>query len=234
MSLFNILKYLNLISLTVFFGLIIFIGYQIYFLKKEEKKNSDNIVIPDFDEKNFQGIKNYTSLNESLNKDKLIKKENNFYIFVLIGLSILALLLFFLINSKLKSLEEDKLTRIQTQPTININKNQLNEDIIPSTTIYLSPTLTINLTSPTLTINPFLSTTVVNSPLANSTNEIFNISITPTKSETIIASISLTQQLIQSSPTITQIINKLPLTADLRSIFLFIGSLSFILLAFLF
>ncbi len=224
MNLFNLLTYLNRISLIIFFGLIIFIGYQIYLIKKEYQKEDSNIIIPDFDEKNFQGVKNYTSLSESLNKKNLIKKENNQYIYILAALSFIVLILFFLINAKIKSFEENKLDKFN-KPTLSINKNQLtkNEETTVSTKTVLSPTQIIS--------SSFLSSTIFFSPTFTPAKEIIVDYISPTTSNIII---SPTKIFIELSSTTSKIVNQLPMMADLRSIYIFLGSLSLIILAILF
>ncbi len=223
MNLFNVLIYLNRISLIIFFGLIVFIGYQIYLIKKEGQKEGNNIIIPDFDEKNFQGVKNYTNLNESLNKNKLIKKENNQYIYFLAGLSFLVLILFFLINAKIKSLEENNLDKLANKSTLLINKNQLTKEedkVVPTKNVLLSTQ-----------IIPSPLPTIFFSPTTNPTKEIIIAYVSPTTSDIIITPTKVFREL---SPTTSKIINQLPTTSDLRSIYVFIGSLSLILLAFLF
>ncbi len=251
MELFSLLIYLNRISLVIFFILIIFISYQFYLLKKETKNKQEKIEIPEFKEEDYKEIKNYTSFSQTLNKDKLSNKENSFFLIILIFLSLVAVVLFILINEKLKSLEKEKIIDLKEtiSPTIvskDISKiteketevNQYSDSLSPSPTITpslflsLSPTFSLS-PSPSLTISLLLTKELEASPTS------LPISLSPSPTEEILAIVSpsLTSAInysptmvAKTSPT-SAIISQLPLSADMRSSFIILASIFLILIA---
>lgn len=94
MDLINLLSSLNKISLIAFFITSIFIGYQIYFIRKELLKRREKLTIPDFNEK--VAIKKLQE-NIVLKQEKQIsvaQQKNSLFITPLIIFLIVFLLIF--------------------------------------------------------------------------------------------------------------------------------------------
>ena len=71
MDVFNLLSYINKVSLFAFFITTLVVSYQIYILKKEKSREKAP-KIPDFKEKNnFNVATNFTSLPSFLTKKEL-------------------------------------------------------------------------------------------------------------------------------------------------------------------
>lgn len=165
MTIFQILSYINKISLILFFIILIFLGYQFYLLKKEISSTiKEKPIIPDFND-NIQANINYTPLKQEENINKIIFKKKS-SIFIYGGILAIITFFIFLILS----------FRITKQPSINYS--QINNNII-------TPTIKeffINKISPTLEPSENIILTPTNTVLITPTNEPIVISsiITPT------------------------------------------------------
>ncbi|MCX7955695.1 MAG: hypothetical protein N2593_01120 [Patescibacteria group bacterium] len=177
MNLFEILIYINKISLILFFIIIIFLIYQFYLFRKEIYFKIKKFKIPDFNE-NISNKINYTSLsdknNKIINSYSVEDKKINifFYGLILILIIFFAFLFFnFKINQK-KELNSN-----------NINNNSFNKKNEIIKNLYLSPILTPSLRE-TILISPslFISLLEKNNEIITPTITILNNKIiSPTK-----------------------------------------------------
>jgi Ca2+/Na+ antiporter len=157
MNIFNLIFYVNKISLVLFFVVLGFLVYQFYLLKKEvDLKNNKQPEIPEFNEQS--DIKqNYTRLKIPYQQEnqeiKITEKKQAMPIFI--ALMAITLLIFFFTSFQNKN-NETSLTEknylITPTPTFFLKKN----DSIPTATITrlpdnsISPTPTIYLTPTTI------------------------------------------------------------------------------------
>ena len=146
MDVFNLLSYINKISLFAFFITTVVVVYQIYILKKEKTKEQTPS-IPDFKENHNLGVvANFTSLPDSLTKKELKSVNYSKLVFLIISLLTIIIVIFVvsLINKNNSSRNQALVT-----PQVKIPS--------PSSRVILSP-------SPTLTLIPTVSPTVALSP----------------------------------------------------------------------
>ncbi|MFA5769900.1 MAG: hypothetical protein WC894_00200 [Patescibacteria group bacterium] len=94
MDVFNLLSYINKISLFAFFITTLVVAYQIYVLKKEKTKEQTPS-IPDFKEKNnLNEVANFTSLPSYLTKKDLKKVNYSKLVFLIISLLTVMVVIF--------------------------------------------------------------------------------------------------------------------------------------------
>lgn len=94
MDVFNLLSYINKVSLFAFFITTLVVVYQIYILKKEKTK-TQTPQIPDFKEgKNLGEVANFTSLPSSLIKKELKPVNYSKLIFLIITLLTIIIIIF--------------------------------------------------------------------------------------------------------------------------------------------
>lgn len=165
MSIFEILLYLNKISLFAFIITLIFLSYQFYLIKKDiSLKSKKNPSIPDFNE-NIKNNLNYTPLinrEEKNSKDQLIfEKKSPFFIYggilILITLLIFFLLAFIKKERSDNMLINEKLTNNIPTDTIE-KKEQTPTSFI--TQVFLSPTEKLTTPTPILIITKDLEPSI--------------------------------------------------------------------------
>jgi len=186
MNIFNLIFYVNKISLVLFFVVLGFLVYQFYLLKKEvDLKNNKQPEIPEFNEQS--DIKqNYTRLKIPYQQEsqeiKITEKKQAMPIFI--ALMAITLLIFFFTSFQNKN-NETSLTeknylitptptffskKTETIPTETITRLPDNS-ISPTPTIYLTPTSTqqeIVLVNESPTIKP--TTTLVEEKISTPTS----------------------------------------------------------------
>lgn len=187
MNIFTLLSYLNKISFFAFIITFVFLGYQLYMLKKESSlKQKDISNLPNFNENESPDILNYTKLNianfsQDDKKTIIVRKDNRIIlsgIFALFFL-LLTVIIFFNLNQKentptnqssfrvLSPSPEEKrdseiIVNNQITPTLKPSPTKVEPSLIPSP----SPTeVLLSYASPTssdekgitITLSPTLS-----------------------------------------------------------------------------
>ena len=221
MDLFNILTYLNKLSLVAFFITAVVLIYQIVIIKKNNTKKNLTPSIPNYNDNMVIPLKNFTSINE----EKLIHKTQpmpkNIF-FPIIGITIVCLILvIYLINRQSKQVEDVTKKII---PTLIVKKN-------------ISPTVAKISISPTTIIFP----SIVSKPSISPTSITIPTRVPTTyEKETVIAYITPKNQLTENTPavattTIPTKTNTLPSTGVVEnSLIISVISGFMIILAFVF
>ncbi len=147
MDVFNILSYINKVSLLAFFITTLVVAYQIYVLKKEKIKEKTPS-IPDFKESvNLNIVANYTSLPSSFMEKEV--KSVNYSKLILITISLLTIIVIIVVASLISKNNSDKNLELTNSQYVNV---------APSPILKITPTVAVTLT-------PTTTTTVVPSPV---------------------------------------------------------------------
>ncbi len=203
MDIFNLLSYINKISLLAFFVTTLAVGYQVYVLKKEKTKEQAPL-IPNFQEKNnLSEAANFTSLPNSLTRKELKKVSYSKLIFLIISLMTIMVVIFVLALIKQNSSVRNEASvnpGIIIVPTPALKAKTI---LSPSVAI---PTTALSPTPSTSTPAPFLSPSPSPFP-TNVTTEVFvsgaliAASLSPTPTEIILAqTFNLTPTVNPTSP----------------------------------
>lgn len=225
MDIFNVLTYLNKLSLLAFFITAAILIYQVIIMKKEHSQKNAKPVIPNFNENMAVPLKNFTAINE----EKIVHKTQPMpkaILYTIIGITLICLVsVIYLINRKVQLADIDD-TVVQTE---KVTPTLITRQIIsPTISIrLLSPTVTIPLPSPTVTISSTISPT--------------SIQIVPTRvptslnKEVVVAYISPTALLTKAANVTAGREKTLPLTGTIENTVV-IGTVSgfLIMLAFVF
>lgn len=208
MTIFQILSYINKISLILFFIILIFLGYQFYLLKKEISSTiKEKPILPDFND-NIKTNINYTPLKQEEDVNKIIFKKKS-SIFIYGGILAIITFFIFLILS----------FRINKQSKINysqINNNVITPTIKETFVVQISPTLEPS-ENIILTPTDIVSITPTTEPIAVSS--IITSTITPTEEKNDL------------SPTIQPtVISKLPISGFFDKSLFLIGSAFFLII----
>ena len=162
MDIFNLLSYVNKISLLAFFVTTLVVGYQVYILKKEKTKEKVPS-IPDFKamEKPNEVI-NYSRLPSFLTKKNSKQVNNSKLVFLIISLlTVMVVISVFVLIKQNNSIKNEALDNLIVanipSPTIKISTPT------PKPIITLSPS-TIQIIKPTLTLSPSPKITLTPSP----------------------------------------------------------------------
>jgi len=148
MDVFSLLSYINKVSLIAFFVTTIFVGYQVYILKKEKSKENTP-TIPDFKEKNnLNTVTNFTNLPAYLFKKKTIAVNYSKSLFIIISLLTLIVVVFVVSLIKKNNSQPKEASNI----IIPTNRPRQDPDLIP--TKIIKPTDVIKPTIKTPTIAP--------------------------------------------------------------------------------
>ena len=180
MDVFNLLSYINKISLFAFFITTLVVGYQIYFLKKEKFKEKIP-TIPDFKENNnFNVITNFTNLPSSLAKKEL--KTINYSKLVFLIISLLTIIIVIFVVSLIN---KNNFTRNQVSisPSTVISPTPTRKSILPTVKIVLSPSPAV---APTII---FTSPTIVSTEIILAQAPSFTPTLNPTNSRKITDSV---------------------------------------------
>jgi len=187
MDIFNILSYINKVSLIAFFITTLVVGYQIYILKKEKSKEQTP-AIPDFKEKsNFNEVVNFTSLPSSFAKKELKTVNYTKLVFLIISLlTIMVVLFVFILIKQNSSLRNQALVN---PPTV-ISQTPTRKSISPTPKVILSPTLIATLSpelasSSTISLSPSPTTPTI-TPTVRPTVMLSQTTLTSTMSPTIV------------------------------------------------
>jgi len=128
MDVFSLLSYINKISLMAFFVTTIFVGYQIYILKKEKNKDKTP-TIPDFREKNnLNTVTNFTNLPSNLFKKEPIAVNYSKSIFIIISLLTLIIVVFVVSLIKKNNTQPKEASNI----IVPTNKPRQDPNLIPT------------------------------------------------------------------------------------------------------
>src|SRR3989339_848976 len=147
MDVFNLLSYINKVSLFAFFITTLVVGYQIYILKKEKSREKAP-KIPDFKEKNnFNAVANFTSLPSFLTKKELKAVNYSKSVFLIISLLTIIIVIFVVsliikINSTSNQALVNPPTVISPAPT----RKLISPTVVPTVTLtqtQLTPTVTV-------------------------------------------------------------------------------------------
>jgi len=179
MDLFNVLTYLNKLSLVAFFITAIVLIYQVIIMKRDNNKKSSTPVIPNFNENMVVPVKNFTSINE----EKLIHKTQpmpkNIF-FPIIGITIICLILVIYL-----------ITKQNKQVDIVVDTNK----IAPTTQPSISPS-PASAAIPTGIPKPSISPSPTSVAIPTRIPTTYN-------NETVIAYITPKDQLVENTPTIS-------------------------------
>lgn len=179
MDVFNLLSYINKVSLLAFFITTLVVGYQIYILKKEKSREKAP-KIPDFKEKNnFNVAANFTSLPSFLTKKELKAVNYSKSIFLIISLLTIIIVIFVV-------------------SLINKN-NSTNNQALVNPPIVISPAPTRKLISPT--VMPTVMSIVT--PTVMPTVTLTQTQLTPTVLPTIVP----TEIILAQAPSSTPVLN---------------------------
>ncbi|MDO9027345.1 MAG: hypothetical protein Q7U68_00555 [Candidatus Roizmanbacteria bacterium] len=205
MDIFNLLSYINKVSLLAFFVTILVVAYQIYVLKKEKTKEKAPS-IPDFkDIGKSNEVVNYTRLPGFLTKKNKGLVNYSKLVFLIISLLTIMVVIFVLILIKQNSsLRKETLV----SPTIVVLRTPT---LKPRVTLSPSPTVTLSPSPTTPTPSP------TDAPTSPSPTEIIlaqTPSLTPTINPT---NISPTQGITNGKP------QSLPETGSIEKGLLIIG-----------
>ncbi len=208
MDVFNLLSYINKVSLFAFFITTLVVSYQIYILKKEKSREKAP-KIPDFKEKNnFNVATNFTSLPSFLTKKELKAVNYSKSVFLIISLLTIIIVIFVV-------------------SLINKNNSTSNQALVNPPTV-ISPAPTRKLTSPT--VMPTVMSIVT--PTVMPTVTLTQTQLTPTVLLTIVPTEIILAQAPSSTPVlnptngqkITGVVPKvLPETGSWKKGFLIIG-----------
>ena len=128
MDVFSLLSYINKVSLIAFFVTTIFVGYQIYILKKEKSKDKTP-TIPDFREKNnLNTVTNFTNLPSNLFKKEPIAVNYSKSIFIIISLLTLIIVVFVVSLIKKNNTQPKEASNI----IVPTNKPRQDPNLIPT------------------------------------------------------------------------------------------------------
>jgi len=128
MDVFSLLSYINKVSLMAFFVTTIFVGYQIYILKKEKNKDKTP-TIPDFREKNnLNTVTNFTNLPPYLFKKETIAVNYSKSIFIIISLLTLIIVVFVVSLIKKNNTQPKEASNI----IVPTNKPRQDPNLIPT------------------------------------------------------------------------------------------------------
>jgi len=128
MDVFSLLSYINKVSLIAFFVTTIFVGYQIYILKKEKNKDKTP-TIPDFREKNnLNTVTNFTNLPPYLFKKETIAVNYSKSIFIIISLLTLIIVVFVVSLIKKNNTQPKEASNI----IVPTNKPRQDPNLIPT------------------------------------------------------------------------------------------------------
>ncbi len=156
MDIFNLLSYINKISLLAFLVTTLVVGYQVYVLKKEKTKEQAP-TIPDFKEKNnINTVANFTSLPTSLTKKESKKVNYSKLVFLIISLLTIMVVIFVFILIKQNS------SSIHNEASVSPSVIVLPTPTLkPKITLSSLPTVALTLLTPTVppTVIPILSPT---------------------------------------------------------------------------
>ena len=94
MDIFNILGYINKLSLVAFVVTLGVLLYQVYLLKKDSSQSHEEPVIPDFNENIAKPVLNYTKLDQSIGKGEVPKNNTNLIILIVTTIAIISFLSF--------------------------------------------------------------------------------------------------------------------------------------------
>ncbi|MEK7109900.1 MAG: hypothetical protein AAB876_01620 [Patescibacteria group bacterium] len=176
MDVFNLLSYINKVSLFAFFITTLVVGYQIYILKKEKSKEKAP-KIPDFKEKNnFNVAANFTNLPSSLTKKELKAVNYSKSIFLIISL-LTIIVVVFIVSLVRKNISTQNQALI-VLPTV-VPQVPTAKPIIPTTKAVLSPSPTVTSAQiqPTFVASPTIVPTEIilaqapsSTPTLNPTN----------------------------------------------------------------
>lgn len=208
MTIFQILSYINKISLILFFIILIFLGYQFYLLKKEISSTiKEKPILPDFND-NIKTNINYTPLKQEEDVNKIIfKKKSSIFIYG----GILAIITFFIFL--ILSFRINKQSKIDYS---QINNNVITPTIKETFVVQISPTLEPS-ENIILTPTDIVSITPTTEPIAVSS--IITSTITPTEEKNDL------------SPTIQPtVISKLPISGFFDKSLFLIGSAFFLII----
>ena len=128
MDVFSLLSYINKVSLMAFFVTTIFVGYQIYILKKEKNKDKTP-TIPDFRENNnLNTVTNFTNLPPYLFKKETIAVNYSKSIFIIISLLTLIIVVFVVSLIKKNNTQPKEASNI----IVPTNKPRQDPNLIPT------------------------------------------------------------------------------------------------------
>jgi len=153
---FNLLSYLNKISLVAFFITTIAVGYQLYILKKE--RSDDQVpIIPDFKENsNSSPAANYTSLPSYLTKAETKKVNYSKLIFLVI--SLLTIIVVIVVVSLIS--KNYKTTDVKLNNSSEMSKNITPKPRIPTLTSMPQPIIIPTEEVPLLDASPAIEPTI--------------------------------------------------------------------------
>jgi len=199
MDIFNILSYINKVSLIAFFITTLVVGYQVYIFKKEKSKEQTP-AIPDFKEKNNSNeVANFTILPSSFAKKELKAVSYSKLVFLIISLLTVMIVLFvFILIKRNSSLRNQALV---SSPTV-ISPTPTRKFISPTPKVILSPTLITTLSpelasSSTISLSPSPTT-----PRVTPTVMLSQTTLTPTISPAIVPTEIILAQASSPTPTL--------------------------------
>jgi len=178
MDVFNLLSYINKVSLFAFFITTLVVGYQIYILKKEKSKEKAP-KIPDFKEKNnFNAAANFTSLPSSLTKKEL--KAINYSKSVFLIISLLTIIIVIFVVSLINKNSSTRNQALVNPPTVISpapTRKLISPTVVPTVMSIVTPTVTLTQTQLTPTVLPTIIPTEIilaqapsSTPTLNPTN----------------------------------------------------------------
>lgn len=192
MDIFNLLSYINKVSLLAFFVTILVVAYQIYVLKKEKTKEKAPS-IPDFkDIGKSNEVVNYTRLPGFLTKKNKGSVNYSKLVFLIISLLTIMVVIFVLILIKQNSFVRNEAS---VSPTIVVTRTPT---LKPKA--ILSPSLTPTPSPTDAPVSPSPTSVLLTSPTTGQVN----LSPTVSPTEIILAqapSLTPTESLIGTSPT---------------------------------
>lgn len=221
MDVFNLLSYINKISLFAFFITTMVVVYQIYTLRKEKSKEKAPS-IPDFKERSYQsGVANYTNLPDSMLVKEIKKANYSKLIFSIIALLTLVIIIVVVTLINRNKIPGDQALNKPT-PTITKSPSLVKPSSNPTPTVSSSSNLT-----PTGTLTegtPIAEPTLTSIPSLTPTNEPIIIPATVEPTEIIIAeaptSTPATSTNDNTTPSVPQ---TLPETGSVKKVLLIFG-----------
>ena len=163
MDIFNLLSYINKASLLAFIVTILIVGYQVYILRKEKKKEQAP-TIPDFREaaSGNKVVANFTNLPASLTMKEAKKANYSKLIFLIISLLTIMVVIFVFILIRRNNAGRDQ--ALVTPPvTLSPTAKAVSAPTLtplPSPTIFSSLSPTVSLTETTCTGQACLTPTI--------------------------------------------------------------------------
>lgn len=192
MDIFNLLSYINKVSLLAFFVTILVVAYQIYVFKKEKTKEKTPS-IPDFkDIGKSNEVVNYTRLPGFLTKKNKGSVNYSKLVFLIISLLTIMVVIFVSILIKQNSFVRNEAS---VSPTIVVTRTPT---LKPKA--ILSPSLTPTPSPTDAPVSPSPTSVLLTSPTTGQVN----LSPTVSPTEIILAqapSLTPTESLIGTSPT---------------------------------